>query len=80
MLAKWEASKNDDEELVRCMLMNKSGYEDIDVDSEIVVEDHVVEDAENGQVGVYDADVNEGTQVLDLDVLQVDGALEVHCP
>ena len=60
--------------------MTKGVYEGVDVNSEIVVEDHVVEDAENGQVGVYDADVNEGTQVHDLDVLQVDGTLKVHCP
>ena len=59
--------------------MSKGVYGDAHVDDEIVVEDHVVEDAENDQVGVYDADVNEGTQVLDVNVLQVDGALKVHC-
>ena len=59
--------------------MNNRVYEDIDVNDKVVVEDHVVKDAEGDQVGFYDVDVDEITQVLDLDVLQVDDALKVHC-
>ena len=73
-----KVSNNDDEELVRCILMNKCVYEDVEVDGEIVVEDHV-EDAEDGQVVVCNHDVDEGILVLDLDVLHVDGVLQVHC-
>ena len=40
-------------------------------------EDHVVENVEGGQVGIYDDVVDETIQGLDFDVLQVDGALQV---
>ena len=37
----------------------------------------VVENVEGDQVGIYDDVVDEAIQGLDLDVLQVDGALKV---
>ena len=59
-------------------MVNKNVYEDVDVNGEVVVEDDVVEDAEDEQVEVCDVDVNEEIQVLDLDVLlQVGDVLKV---
>ena len=57
--------------------MNKDVYEDVDVNDEALVEDDVVEDAEDEQVEVCDVDINEEIQALDLDVLQVHGVLKV---
>ena len=72
MPAEWKAS-NDDGALVRCILTNKSVCEDVYVDDEVVVENHL-KDTEDGQVVVRCLDVK--TQLLDLDAPHTDDVLQ----
>ena len=46
MHAKEKASKDDEKELVRRVVVNKNVYEDVDVNGKVIVEDGVVEDVE----------------------------------
>ena len=54
MHAEEKASKDDEKRVVGKVAVNKSVYEDVDVNEEVVVEDIVVEDVED-EVVLVDA-------------------------